>query len=61
MENMFLTINETATLLRVTHGTVRKLVKNNKIYAVRIGGAIRIPRAQLMTMLEASGNRVSPS
>ena len=54
-----LTINEVAPILRVTRSTAYRLVKSGVIPAHRIGGSIRINRAELEDLLRhaaAEGN-----
>ena len=52
-----LTVEETAELLRVTDQHLRKLIKEGKIPAVRVGRSLRIYRNELRDVLE--GTRVT--
>lgn len=45
-------VREVASILRVSQPTVRKLVKENKIASIRIGGSIRIDSAELAQYLK---------
>lgn len=44
----FLTIEESAAALGVCYATLYRLIKKNKIETVRIGGRVKIARAELM-------------
>lgn len=48
---MFLTIKETAELLRCKEHHTYKLVRNNEIPSVRLGSKILIPKEQLLNQL----------
>lgn len=43
MEDRFYTIDEVAELLGLSSQTIRKLVKEGRIKAIRLGHAYRIP------------------
>lgn len=47
-----LTVKEVAEALAVDHKTVRRLIREGKLVAVKIAGAIRIPEDGLMDYLE---------
>ena len=47
-----LTITEAAAILRVTRSTAYKLVKSGALPAHRIGGSLRVNRAELNAVLE---------
>jgi excisionase family DNA binding protein len=46
-ERPFLTVKELAELLRVSKRTAYALVRNGEVPSLRVGGSIRIPRAEL--------------
>lgn len=46
-ERTFLTVKELAELLRVSQRTAYALVRNGDVPSLRVGGSIRIPRAEL--------------
>ncbi|MDT0670656.1 helix-turn-helix domain-containing protein [Staphylococcus chromogenes] len=48
---MFLTIKETAELLRCTEHNIYKLARNNEIPSVKVGGKVLIPKEQLLNQL----------
>lgn len=47
-----LTVNEVAEVLSVDHKTIRRLIREGQLVAVKIAGAIRIPEDGLMDYLE---------
>lgn len=47
MEDRFYTIDEVAELLGLSSQTIRKLVKEGRIKAIRLGHAYRIPVASI--------------
>jgi excisionase family DNA binding protein len=47
----FLTVNETAKVLRVGRRTVYRLVETGKVPAEKVGGRWRIPRAGLVEVI----------
>jgi excisionase family DNA binding protein len=51
-DQVFLTVNEVADLLRVSRRTAYVLVQTGQVPSIRVGGAIRIPRATLVRRLE---------
>jgi len=51
-EQVFLTVNEVADLLRVSRRTAYVLVQTGQVPSVRVGGVIRIPRGPLVRQLE---------
>ena len=48
-----LTVNETAEITGLHEGTIRRLCKDGKIPAVKIGGRIRIPKRFLLDSFDA--------
>lgn len=46
-----LNVNEVAEILGVTPNTIRKLIKNNSIHAVKIGKRYKITKAKLLHYL----------
>ena len=46
-----LNINEVAEILGVTPNTIRKLVKNNSIHAVKVGKRYKITKTKLLNYL----------
>jgi len=49
--NMFLTIKETAELLRFSEHRTYTLARNNEIPSVKVGGKILIPKDKLLDQL----------
>lgn len=49
---MYYTIEEVATILRVSPQTVRKLIKEKQLKAVRVGVQLRIKKEELDRFLE---------
>ena len=49
---MFLTVKETAELLRVSQRHVYKLVKNKEIPSIRLKGKILVDKDELLTKLK---------
>lgn len=47
----FYTVEETAEILSISIQSVRKLIKNKKLYAVRIGHVYRIPYETLKSLI----------
>lgn len=45
------TIQEAADLLRVSYGTIRRQIKEGKIFAARVGNRYRIPRPEIERLL----------
>jgi excisionase family DNA binding protein len=54
VESPVLTYREAARTARVSERTMRKLIRDGKLSAVRIGKCVRIPREALLRLL--SGN-----
>ncbi|MCR5293788.1 MAG: helix-turn-helix domain-containing protein [Lachnospiraceae bacterium] len=54
---LFLSTNDVATILGVTPRTVRHLVNTGKIYSLRIGNLIRIPKDSLISYLYENKRR----
>jgi excisionase family DNA binding protein len=50
---MYYTIEEVADILRVSPQTVRKLIKEKQLKAVRIGVQLRIKKEELDRFLES--------
>lgn len=56
-QNMFeveteaLTVQDVAKILNVNATTIRKLIRNKNIGAIRVGGAIRIPKSKLLEFM----------
>jgi excisionase family DNA binding protein len=48
----FLSIADAAELFKVNHRTIRTLIKDGKIRAIRVGAQIRIEPAELRRYLE---------
>lgn len=48
---MFLTIKETAELLRFSEHRTYTLARNNEIPSVKVGGKILIPKEKLLNQL----------
>jgi excisionase family DNA binding protein len=46
-----LNINEVAEILGVTPNTIRKLIKNNSIHAVKVGKRYKITKTKLLNFL----------
>jgi excisionase family DNA binding protein len=53
-EQRFLTVDELAVFLRVSRSTAYNLVWRGEVPCVRVGGAWRIPRAELERQLAES-------
>ena len=53
-ESKFLTINETAEILRVSRSTVNRLLASGQLQAAKIRRAVRIPMEALNALKEAS-------
>jgi len=51
-ERLAHSIPETARLLDVSESTVRRLIADGALKAVRIRGYLRVPRAELYRLLE---------
>jgi excisionase family DNA binding protein len=51
-ENRFLTIRTAAEILCVSGQTIRRLIYEGELPAVRVGSLLRIPRASLEEYLE---------
>ena len=47
----WLTLAEVAQYLRLSTRTVSRMIKSGRLPAKRVGGAVRIARSELMTML----------
>jgi excisionase family DNA binding protein len=54
------TICQVAEILAVNHKTIRKLVANHKMDAVKVGASIRIPESALNNYLEESKIKKPP-
>lgn len=52
MKESLFTLNEVATILKVTYRTVLKYIKTGKLKARRVGGSLRVLRADLDDFLE---------
>ncbi len=52
--NDVLTVEEVAEILRVSAGTVRKLIKDGKLKSFRAGLQIRVKRADLDRYMNSS-------
>lgn len=50
-----LTVNETAEMLRISPGTVRRHVASGKLPAVRIGRAVRLERVAVERVIHPAG------
>jgi excisionase family DNA binding protein len=53
-EQPFLTVRELGELLRVSRATAYALVERGDVPSVRVGGSVRIPRAELNRRLATS-------
>ena len=51
----FLTVRETADLLRISENTARRLIRSNVLPACRVGGSIRVDQVELDRRLQAAG------
>lgn len=51
-----LTVEEAAKLLRIGRGPAYEAVRRGEIPSVKLGRTIRVPRAALLSMLEANGD-----
>jgi len=54
-ESAVLTVDEAASLLRISRGSAYEAVKTGELPTLRIGRRLLVPRARLMAMLEAGG------
>jgi excisionase family DNA binding protein len=54
MTERFLTINQTAELLGVHHGTVRRMIAKGRLRAVRVGRLWRVPGSALLELEQAA-------
>ena len=54
-----LTVHEAADLLKVKESTVRSLINNKQLRAVKVGKEWRIAEVDLMSFLNANANRDS--
>jgi len=52
MEQGYMTLKEVASLLRVSEQTVYKMVQENEIPAIKVGGTWRVPRGKLIEYLD---------
>jgi excisionase family DNA binding protein len=59
-ESRFLTIAETAELLRISLRTAYSLADRGEIPSVRVGGQYRVPRIELEEQLVASTRGAAP-
>lgn len=50
----FLTVRETADVLRISETTARRLIARNELPAFRVGGLIRVDRDRLLPEPNAS-------
>lgn len=53
MEKVLLTISEAAQALSIGRTTLRALIRDGQIEAVRIGTAIRVPAAEIERWIES--------
>jgi excisionase family DNA binding protein len=51
-ESAFLTVNETAEIVRIHPNTIRRLIRSGDIRAVVIGRSVRIPRSSIDLLLD---------
>lgn len=54
---MFLTVEETAALLRLKRSHAYEMVRSGRIPSVRMGRLIRVPRDVLLEMLQCTGQK----
>ena len=54
-----LTVHEAADLLRIKESTVRSLINNKQLRAVKVGKEWRIAEVDLVNFLNANANRDS--
>jgi excisionase family DNA binding protein len=50
LKKLFLTVNETAQILRVNHKTVRQMLRDGRLAFQQFGRAIRIPTSAVRSM-----------
>jgi excisionase family DNA binding protein len=48
-----LSVEDVATILKITPGTVRTLVKKRTISGVKVGRLIRVPKSNLIAYLDS--------
>lgn len=46
----FYSVDETSKVLGLSNQTVRKLIKNEKLFAIKLGRVYRIPRSSLIEL-----------
>lgn len=51
-----LDIPTVAKILGVTNKTIRQMVRDNKLFAIRVGNRIRIPKDRFIEFLETQAN-----
>lgn len=56
MKKQTFTVNETASLLGLSRGSVYQGVMTGEIPSIRIGGRILVPKAALEKLLSGAGN-----
>lgn len=54
MNKEFLSINQAAEKLGVHHATIRKMIRQERLRATRIGSAYRIDQAELARFINAN-------
>ena len=52
---LMLTVEEAGRLAGISRGHAYRLVRDSEIPSVRLGGAIRVPREQLLEILNGRG------
>ena len=60
VENLVLTVDEVAKLLRISRASAYEGVKTGAIPSVRVNRRILIPAAQIARMLEGNGSNSTP-
>lgn len=60
MENIFLTVQEVATLLKISELTVYKYIRDLSLEAIELGGHYRISNKSLLAFLETHKVKNNP-
>ena len=58
MNSEFLTVEEVAYILQVSSQTIRKLIHENKLFAIRVGKNFRVPVEYIEKLKSNDGRRV---
>lgn len=52
----FLTVKEVAQALRVSTGTVRRLIESQRMPGIKVGSQVRVESGELIKYIKARGN-----